>query len=205
MAIGVAIAEDQRLVREALAALLAREQDMEMLGQAATGHEAVDLSLSVRPDVLVLDISLPGMDGVAVARTLRGKLPSLKVLALSVHAEAHFVREMMKAGAAGYLVKGAALAELMHAIRVVAANGRYLSAELEPHEGAAAASRALSAREREVLALLAGGRRSGEIAQALGISAGTVEAHRRNIMRKLDLHSVADLTRYAVREGIVQP
>lgn len=205
MTIRVVIAEDQRLVREALGALIAREEGMEVVGQAATGREAVDLCLSVRPDVLVLDISLPEMDGVAVARTLHGKLPTLKVLALSVHAEAHFVREMMRAGAAGYLIKGSALAELSHAIRVVTAQGRYLSPDLDLQEAAASASRALSAREREVLALLAGGRRSGEIAQALGISPGTVEAHRRNIMRKLDLHSVADLTRYAVREGIVQP
>ena len=205
MTIRVAIAEDQRLVREALAALLSREEGIQMVGEAATGREAIALCLSVRPDVLVLDISLPEMDGVAVARTLRGKLPGLKVLALSVHAEAHIVREMMKAGAAGYLVKGSALAELAHAIRIVMADRQYLSPDLAPQEGGAAPARALSLREREVLALLAGGRRSSEIARALGISPGTVEAHRRNIMRKLDLHSVADLTRYAVREGIVSP
>jgi DNA-binding NarL/FixJ family response regulator len=200
----VVIAEDQRLVREAVGALLAREEDITVIGEAGTGREAVEVCIAREPDVLVLDISLPDMDGVNVVRSLRPRLPGLKVIALSVHSEAHFVREMIKAGAAGYVSKAAALAELVQAVRLVVEGERYISPELEPALAAPAAS-GISPREREVLSLLAAGRRSSEIAQALGISAGTVEAHRRNLMRKLDLHSVADLTRYAVREGLVSP
>lgn len=207
MAIRVALAEDQRIVREALGALLAREPDIAMVGEAATGPEAIALAQAERPDVLVLDISLPELDGIEVARTLRVRLPELKVLALSVHSDRHHVREMLKAGAAGYVDKSSALSELVRAIRLVMQDKLYLSPELTRQalgERLTAGARALiSRRELQILALLAQGKRSLQIAEQLGISVATVDVHRRNIMRKLGLHTVADLTRYAVREGLI--
>ncbi|TAK80397.1 MAG: response regulator transcription factor [Betaproteobacteria bacterium] len=206
MAIRVVLAEDQRMVREALGALLAREPDIEIIGEAANGREAIERALELRPDVLVLDISLPEVEGMEVARTLRLRAPEVKVLALSVHNDPHIVREMLKAGAAGYVDKSSALEELVRAIRLVVQGKLYLSPELTRQAlgprftGINNAN--LSQRERQVIALLASGKRSLQIAAELNISLATVEAHRRNIMRKLGLHTVAELTRYAVRHGL---
>ena len=206
MATRVALAEDQRIVREALGALLAREPDIVVVGEAATGPQAIELALAERPDVLVLDISLPGMDGIEVARALRLRVPQVKVLALSVHSEEHIVRGMLGAGAAGYVDKSSALSELVWAIRLVMEGKLYLSPEVTRAAlGVAAGAAGISARERQVLALLAEGKRSLQIAAMLRISVATVEAHRRNIMRKLGLHTVAELTRYAIREGLTSP
>jgi DNA-binding NarL/FixJ family response regulator len=213
MTIRIAIAEDQRIVREVLAALLASEPDMSVIGQASTGPEAIDMALAMHPDVLVLDIGLPGVDGLQVARTLTAQLPDLKVLALSVHSEAPYVHGMLNAGAAGYVDKSSAYSELVRAIRIVSEDKIYLSPSVTRGALAnqangtytSAAGSHISQREREVLKLLAEGKRSIQIAQELHISVATVEAHRRNIMRKLDLHTIAELTRYAVREGLVSP
>ena len=209
MPIRIAIAEDQRIVREALGALLAREPDMVMVGEAQTGPEAIELAQAQRPDVLLLDIGLPEMDGVAVARALRERLPEVRVLALSVHHDPHYVREMLKAGAAGYVDKSSALVELVRAIRLVMQEKLYLSPEVTREalgqRFSAGGDAAISRRERQVLALLAAGKRSVQIAAQLNISTATVEVHRRNIMRKLGLHTVAELTRYAIREGLTSP
>jgi two-component system NarL family response regulator len=211
MAIRVAIAEDQRMVREALGTLLAREPDITVVGEAATGPEAIALAHAQRPDVLVLDIGLPGMDGIEVTRALRQRQPGIKVLALSAHNDADVVRRMLKAGAVGYVHKSGAVSELVRAIRDVMQDHVYLSPRVTrqalairsggpevPHD-------LLSRRERQVLALIAEGKRSSEIAARLHISVATVEVHRRNIMRKLGLHTVAELTRYAIREGLSSP
>jgi len=194
------------MVREALGALLAREPDMVMVGEAQTGPGAIELAQAQRPDVLLLDIGLPEMDGVAVARALRERLPEVRVLALSVHHDPHYVREMLRAGAAGYVDKSSALVELVRAIRLVMQEKLYLSPEVTREalgqRFRAGGDAAISRRERQVLALLAAGKRSVQIAAQLNISTATVEVHRRNIMRKLGLHTVADLTRYAIREGL---
>lgn len=206
MTIRIAIAEDQRLVRELLSALLAREPDFEVVGEAGTGGEAIALAERLQPDVLVLDIGLPDIDGVAVARGLRKTLPALKLLALSVHAERLVVQQMLKAGADGYVVKTSALEELVQALRAVAQGKVYLSPEITrealPGDPAVEEGALLASRERQVLALLAEGKRSSDIAELLHISPATVEAHRRNIMRKLGLHTVAELTKYAIRQGL---
>ena len=206
MAIRVILAEDQRMVREALGALLAREPDIEIIGEAADGREAIARTLELRPDVLVLDISLPEVAGMEVARTLRLRAPEVKVLALSVHNEPHYVREMLRAGAAGYVDKSSALEELVRAIRLVMQGNLYLSPGLTREalgpRFTGINNAKLSQRERQVIALLASGKRSQQIAGELNISLATVEAHRRNIMRKLGLHTVAELTRYAVRHGL---
>jgi len=205
MTIRIVIAEDQRMLRELLSALLVREPEFEVVGEAGTGGEALALAAQLNPDVMVLDISLPEVDGIEVARSLKGRLPALKLLALSVHTERPVVQQMLKAGADGYVVKTSALEELVHAIRAVAQGKVYLSPEvardaLAPQ--AAAQPGMLGSRERQVLALLADGKRSSEIGERLHIATATVEAHRRNIMRKLGLHSVAELTKYAIRKGL---
>ena len=205
MAIRLAIAEDQRMVRELLSALLVREPGFEVVGEAATGGEALALAAQLRPDVLVLDIGLPDVDGIEVARTVKRSLPGVRLLALSVHGERRFVQQMLEAGADGYVVKAAALGELVQAIHVVAQGNVYLSPEITRaalRGEAAGEGAALGARERQVLALLAEGKRSAEIAAGLHISPATVEVHRRNIMRKLGLHTIAELTKYAIREGL---
>jgi len=210
MTILVALADDHRMLREALAGVLAREPDIVIAGQATTGNEALAIADRVRPDVLLLDIAMPGLSGIEVARTLRLRHPGLKVIALSAHTDKRFVQEMLKAGAAGYVPKSAAGSELVQAIRAVAQDKLYLSPEvaraaLDEDLGAQTRQAPISLlgrRERQVLALVAEGSRSRDIAAKLGIAEATVEAHRRSIMRKLDLHTVAELTRYAVRSGL---
>jgi two-component system NarL family response regulator len=206
--IRIVIAEDQRLVRELMATLLARESDMEVVGEASTGREALQAVHAARPDIVLLDIGLPDMDGVEVARTLRKEQVPSRLIALSIHTERRFVQEMLQIGVEGYIVKSAAVKELVQAIRTVMEGRVYLSPEIA-HEalermGPVSLNRMarLGRRERQVLALLANGKRSTEIASELAISVATVEVHRRNIMRKLDLHTVAELTKYAIREGL---
>jgi two-component system, NarL family, response regulator NreC len=209
MTIRLAIAEDQRMVRELLSALLAREPGVEIVGEASTGLEAIDLASDLFPDVLLLDISMPGLSGIEVARILKKRLPGMKLLALSMHSDKYFVQQMLKAGADGYLVKSSAVSELVHAIRVVVEGKVYLSpdvarATLREHLSVDSEGHKslLSSREQQVLALLADGKRSAEIGAELHISAATVEAHRAHIMRKLGLHTIAELTKYAIRRGL---
>jgi two-component system NarL family response regulator len=203
MAVRIAIAEDQRLMRELLAQVLGREADFEVVAQAADGKEAIALARSAAPDVLVLDVGLPDMSGVEVARALRNAQPKLAIVTLSMHEEPYFVQQMIQAGADGYVVKSAALTELVQAIRAVREGRMFLSPAITRHAVAKAAGPArLSEREAQVLALIANGYQSAAIAVKLSISPGTVEAHRRNIMTKLDLHTVAELTKYAVRQGL---
>lgn len=205
MAIRIAIVEDQRIVREMLAAQLEREPDMRLVGTAGTGMEAIKLVAEQHPDLLMLDIGLPDMDGMAVTRRVKNAVPAPKVLAISIHDSRLIVQQMLRAGADGYMVKSAALPELVQAVRAVANGRAYLSPDITRQALAAAAldeTLALGERERQVLALIAEGKRSQDIAGKLHISVATVDAHRRNIMRKLDLHSVAELTKYAIRAGL---
>lgn len=211
MSVRLVLADDHRMLREALAELLAKEPDFEIAGEAGSAREALELVEKIRPDVLVLDLGLPDMSGIEVTRRLRAVT---KVLVLSAYADKRFVREALKAGAAGYVSKGAAGNELAHAVRAVARGDGYLSPEVagplvhelqEPERGAPPPASVLAPREREVLRLIAEGARSAQIAARLRIKVGTVEAHRRNINRKLGLHTVAELTKYALREGLASP
>lgn len=210
MTIRVALADDHRMLREALTGLLAQEDDIAVIGHAGTGPETIEVVDRLQPEVLVLDIGMPELNGIEVARMLRVRRPGLKVVALSAHADKRFVREMLKAGAAGYVLKSAAGNELVQAIRAVVQDKLYVSPDiaraavgdyLARHPETAPLT-VLGRRERQVLALVADGKRSPEIAARLNISAATVEAHRRSIMRKLGLHTVAELTKYAIREGL---
>jgi two-component system NarL family response regulator len=204
MGIKIAVAEDQRLIRDLLVAVLSRESGFQVVAEASTGRETIALAESAHPDVLLLDVSLPDIDGMEVARAVRKTQPKLPILALSIHEDSYFVREMLRAGADGYVVKSAAMAELVQAIRSVTQGRMYLSPSIARLAVGKAFpdSATLTRREREVLVLIANGKHSAAIAARLSISVGTVEAHRRNIMTKLGLHSIAELTKYAVREGL---
>ncbi len=211
MTIRVALADDHRMLLDALISVLANEPDISVVGVANDGPASLKLAHDTLPDVLVLDISMPGLNGVDVARQLHKDLPKIKVLALSAYLDKRFVQEMLKAGAAGYVTKTAALTDLPRAIRAVAGGQNFLSAEITAAvlsdlmpQGASSTPplSALSPREREVLRLVADGVRTAEIARRLGITEATIEVHRRNVMHKLELRTVAELTKYAVREGL---
>jgi two-component system NarL family response regulator len=205
----VVLVEAHRMVREALRGLLVAERDFAIVGEAGDGRTALELAARVAPDVLVLDVSLPDLPGPEVARRLRTAGSRARLLALAVDGAKRCVQEMLKAGADGYLTKDAAADELPRAIRALAAGQAFLSPEVartvvDGYETAVARIDPvrLGPRERAVLRLITEGAHSPAIAMQLGISVATVEVHRRNIMRKLDLHSVAALTRYAIREGL---
>jgi two-component system NarL family response regulator len=202
MTIRVALVEDQRLVREILEAQLAREADLEIVGATGRGRDAIEMARRVRPDVLIVDLGLPDIDGLEVARVVRAQNPAILLIALSVDTRPERVRRLMEAGAHGYVVKSGALDGLLQAVHAVVRGTTYVSPELSDAHAAGIGELGLGRREREVLALIAEGRRSPQIAARLGISPATVEAHRRNIMRKLNLHSVAELTKFALRAGL---
>ena len=211
MTIRVALADDHRMLLDALTSVLASEEGITIVGTAHDGPTAIKLAQEASPDVLVLDISMPGINGIDVARQLHKEMPEIKVLALSAYLDKRFVQEMLKAGAAGYVTKTAALTDLPRAIRAVAAGQNFLSTEITaavvselapPGTSATPPLSALSPREREVLRLVADGVRTAEIARRLGITEATIEVHRRNLMHKLEIRTVAELTKYAVREGL---
>ncbi|HJV60932.1 MAG TPA: response regulator transcription factor [Albitalea sp.] len=212
MTIRVLLADDHRLVREALRDALDHVADIEVVAEAGDAQQALSLARSLAPDVLVLDIGLPDLSGMEVAARLAQGVRAPRIVALSAYADKRFVAEMLRAGAAAYVTKSSAGTELVRAIRAVAAGDSYFCPEVagallaEVREGSGPdEDTRLGRREREVLRLVAQGMRSAAIAEQLHIAVATVEVHRRNIMRKLGLRSVADLTRYAIREGIVAP
>jgi DNA-binding NarL/FixJ family response regulator len=214
MSVRIVLADDHTMILAALRSLLEKEVDIAVVGEAGDGPALLELVERTAPDIAVVDVGMPGMNGVEATRRLLAARPVLKVLALSAYSDKRFVLEMLNAGAKGYLIKASAGDELPRAIRAVAQGQTYLCPEVAGAivdvardntslEGNAAAK--LGRREREVLALLAEGMSSSEIAARMHIAASTVEVHRRNIMRKLDLHSVAELTKYAIREGLTSP
>jgi DNA-binding NarL/FixJ family response regulator len=208
--IKVLLVEDHRMVREALRDVLTKVPDIEVAAEAGDAREALEQARSVVPDVVVLDIGLPDQNGIEVATRLRELGSQAKVVALSAFSDKRFVTAMLRAGAAAYVTKSAAGTELVRAIRAVAGGQGYFSPDiagtLATEMRDAAAHRETptpTRREREVLRLIAEGVRSPAIAAQLQVSVATVEVHRRNLMRKLSLRTVADLTKYAIREGIV--
>jgi two-component system NarL family response regulator len=213
MRIRVMLADDHKILREALRGVLAKEDDIEVVAEAGDGFEAMRLAREHAPDVLVMDIGMPGMGGIDATRRLAAECPGTRILALSTFMDRSMVLQMLEAGASGYVVKSAGSEELLRGIRSVARNNTYLSPEIAAAVVDSVRGKKLPAatpgrkdllgrREREVLALLAEGKTSSEIADTLHIATSTVEVHRRNIMRKLGLHSVAELTKYAIRSGL---
>lgn len=209
----IMLVDDHPLIREAIAHLVASAPEFEVVGEAANGKECLERIADLRPDILVLDIAMPDMNGEQVSRELRRRYPELKIIALSGYNDRQFVRAMTRAGAKAYVVKSASGRELIHALRAVASGKNYLSPEVieavmtlwEDSAPSAGLSQpdSLGKREKEVLKRIAQGHRSAGIATQMGIAVATVEAHRRNILRKLQLHSAADLTRYALRHGLI--
>ena len=208
----ILLADDHKIIRDGLRSLLEKETDMVVAGDAENGRKALQLTRKLNPDVVIMDVSMPDLNGMDAARQILGEHPGVKVVALSMHSEKQYVEGMLKAGVSGYLLKDTAFEELVKAIRVVCSGKKYLSPDITDivlqdylHPAATTDDQpaiSLTTREREVLQLIAEGRATREIADKLHISVKTVETHRKNIMEKLGLRTVAELTKYAVREGI---
>lgn len=212
MSIRIIIADDHQIVRQGLSTLLAKEPDMEVVAEAENGRKVVQMAKELSPHIVIMDVNMPDLNGIEATRQILHASPAVKVIALSMHTDRRFVVNMLKAGACGYLLKDCAFEELAHAIRLVMANKTYLSPGVSDivikdyvrglsTPGSSAFS-VLTAREREVLQLMAEGKTTSQIAEHLHISVKTVETHRQQVMHKLGIHSIAELTKYAIREGL---
>lgn len=211
--IRILLADDHAIVRAGLRLLLEAQPDMQVVGEAADGEETVRLARQLRPDVVVMDISMPDVNGLEATRRLKRERDDLRILALTMHEDERYFFEMLLAGASGYVVKGASPADLVQAVRCVGQGQAYLYPSLASKLLAEYVSRArdarehedeLTDREREVLSLIAAGRTGKEIAELLCLSVHTVERHRQNIMSKLRLHNRSELIKYAIRKGLVE-
>lgn len=213
----ILVADDHDIVREGLRTLLQSQQGWTVCGEAATGREAVDMAKRHKPDVVVLDFSMPELNGLDATLQIRKALPGTEVLIVTMHDSEHMVREVLKAGARGLLLKTDVRRSLIPAVSALARHKSYfddsvsallLDSFLNPEAPAldmTGMKDRLTPREREIIQLVAAGKASKEVARVLGVRTRTVEAHRANIMNKLDLHSVSELVRYAIRNGIVEP
>jgi DNA-binding NarL/FixJ family response regulator len=210
----VLIADDHLLVRAGIRALIESIDGVTVVAEANDGREAVDLAATLRPDIALLDVTMPGLNGLEAATRLREASPSTRVIILSMHANEAYVRTALKAGAAGYLLKSATAAELQAALQTVARGEIYLSPAVSKqvvkgfvdgtaHE--ASPLDALTTRQREILQLIAEGRSTKDVAFTLQISAKTVETHRAQIMERLEIHDLAGLVRFAIRTGLISP
>lgn len=212
MSIRVILVDDHQIMLQGLRALLDKQPDMEVIAEAGEGRTALRLARDLMPDVIILDVAMPDLNGMETARMITSEMPTIKIIALSMHSDRRFVVEMLKAGASGYLLKDCALEDLVRAIRVVMANQTYLSPEVagtvvdeyvrKSSDGDLSAFSVLTAREREVLQLLVEGLSTKNIAAHLHVSIKTIETHRQHIMEKINTRSIADLIKYAVREGL---
>ena len=212
MGIKVLIADDHQLIRQGLCSMLEKEKDIRVVAQAGNGREAVRLVDKLNPDVVILDINMPDLNGIDAAKQISNQHSDVKIIALSIHSSRRFVIGMLKAGAMAYLVKQCAYEELANAIRTVADNKSYLSPQIHDvvvsdyaanFKDEDSFSSVLTLREREVFQLVVEGVKSKDIADRLFVSVKTVSSHRRQIMKKLNIKSVADLTRLAISEGLI--
>ncbi len=212
MCLRIILADDHSIMREGLCYLLEKQPGMEVIAEAENGRRTVKLCRELKPDVVVIDIAMPDMNGIEATRQIVNESPNIKVIALSMHSNRKFVREMLSAGASGYLLKDSAFEELSKALDTVGNNQTYLSPEIADavvkdylgyiENDNSAASSILRHREREVLQLIAEGKTTKQIASSLYISEKTVATHRKQIMDKLSFNSIAELTKYAIREGL---
>jgi DNA-binding NarL/FixJ family response regulator len=208
----ILLADDHKITRQGLRSLLEKEPDMEVVAEAEEGRTAVRLANELKPDVVIMDVTMPDLNGMEATRQIVGRLSAVKVIALSMHSDALFVTEMLKSGVRGYLLKDCAFEELAGAIRSVVEGKTYLSPSISGlvvngylnrlSNSQTAGAEVLTDREREILQMIAEGKTTKQIALKLHISVKTVETHRRQIMNKLDIFSVAELTKYAIRKGL---
>jgi DNA-binding NarL/FixJ family response regulator len=208
----ILLADDHALMREGLRMLLEKLAGITIVGEADNGISAVRMARDLKPDLVLMDIAMPDLNGIEASRRIMAEAPRAKVIALSMHADKRFVRHMFAAGAAGYVLKGSAFEEVAAAIKTVAAGRIYISPKITDQvladyvkqlaKSSAGAESPLSGREREVLQMLAEGKSSRKIAERLQVSVTTVDTHRKHIMDKLGFRTIAELTKYAVREGL---
>ena len=208
----ILLVEDHTLVRSGIRLLLERAPGLQIVGEAENGRQAVELCAALTPDLAIMDIAMPTLNGLEAARKIAAESPQTCILMLSMHSEVEYVRAALAAGARGYVLKNAASADLLSAIGAVLAGTIYVSAPLrtalrdartsDTGTDSSAGLARLTAREREILHLIAQGNSGPEIARALAISERTVETHRQNVMAKLNIHSIAGLTRFALRHGV---
>lgn len=212
--IRVLVVDDHQVVREGFCSLLEKQEDMEVVGQAGNGREAIELTRKLMPSIILMDISMPDMNGIDAASRIHAEFPSAKVIILSIHTNQHYVERALQVGIQGYLLKNCPFEELLTAIRTVAANKVYLSPDIadvviegylhprQDHNLSAISLDLLTAREREILQLIAEGLTTKEIAQRLNLGDRTIETHRQKLMNKLNISNVAQLIKFAIREGI---
>ncbi|MCX5807863.1 MAG: response regulator transcription factor [Proteobacteria bacterium] len=212
MSTRILLADDHKIIRDGLRALLEKQPDMEVVGEAQDGLTTIKLAKKLLPNIVIMDIGMPDMNGIDATRQIFSETQGIKVIALSMHSDRRFVLQMLKAGASGYLLKDSAFEELALAIKTVMAGQPYLSPKITdvvikeyivslPKNEESVFTK-ITVREREVLQLLAEGKATKQIAAFLNVSVKTIETHRQQIMEKLDIHSVAELTKYAIREGL---
>lgn len=209
MKVRILLADDHQLFRDALRVMLEKDPSIHVAAETGNGLDVVALARDIQPDVVCMDISMPGMNGIEITRRLQANCPAVKVIGLSAFSDQRYIFEMLQAGAAGYITKAAAGDQLLLAIRAVLLGQQYLCPEagaamchIQPETPASNPASNLGPRERQVLQLLAEGYASSEIGGRLQMAPSTVEVHRRNIMRKLDLHTLAELTEYAIQQGM---
>jgi two-component system response regulator NreC len=207
--IRILLADDHAVVRQGFRMILSAHADLEIVGEAGNGREAVELAATLRPDVVVMDVTMPELNGIEATRRLTAENPHIRVVALSMHKDSVYVREILRAGARGYLLKDSVADDLVAAVRAVAGGEGYLSpgvsnAVLDDYrKHVTNPIDLLSSREREVLQMLAEGKTNKEIAVTLNLSVYTVDAHRGRIMEKLNVHSINELVRFAIRNGLI--
>lgn len=215
MSIKIILADDHAMLRHGLSKSFQNEKDMEVVAQAKDGRTTVELAKELSPNIIIMDIGMPDLNGIEATRQIVKENPKVKIIALSMHSSKNFIIEMFKAGASGYLLKDCEFDELVNAIRLVMTNKTYISPAIsdvvvdnymrQPANAKGTVFSILSQREREVLQLLTEGKATKQIAKRLHISAKTVEVHRLNLMNKLKIDNIAQLTKYAVQEGLTRP
>ena len=212
MSIRILLVDDHQIVRDGLRTLIEKEAGMEVVGEARNGREGFKLTRKLLPDVVIMDITMPDMNGIDATRSILEEHPDIKVIALSMHSDRRLISGMLEAGASGYLLKDSAFEELARAVHAVVAHQTYLSPSItdivikrfigKSTSVERSVFTDLTKREREVLQLLVEGMSTKEVASGLNVSVKTIETHRANIMDKLDIHSISELVKYAIREGL---
>ena len=213
MSIRILVADNHGILRQGIQALIEKHSDIEVVGQADNGLEAVEMTRELQPDVVLMDVTMPVLNGIEATRQIKSELPEVKVLALSVHAKREFVLDMVKAGASGYMLKECVLDDLIRAINTVVAGHSYLSPQIASivlegitddsiFSAGDRLSKTLTSRERQVLRLLAEGTSAKQVASQLDLNVKTIEASRRQIMEKANVDNLVDLTKYAIRQGL---